>query len=1279
MERIRVLGHVLWFAQVLVSAFIALTSSLAFSAPPAVVNRQAPVIPTNYAQSLPLPSAQCQAVVDYLNSVSNGCNGAQMVTPCPIWSELLEDEPVATIESQNSGNLTTTRFNNFGSGCTETPLDWNMYGICTAPQWKYFGKSICRCELNQFEHDGTCVTSCPEGFKSEQRTCVKEPSSKNDGMGDGTNKPCLGNPCNPGTGTKTQREILYQSAAVNGPAIALMYNSRQPDDPLQQWSGGFGKGWISNLEQRITPTGDGIVTTRRADGKNWTFGAPGTGGMYTRDSDINDTLERMVDGSGVTTGWRVMAANGDLVELYDANGNLQSVTRRDGTSHTYTYSTATTNPTIAPWRELLIQVSDSFGRSLSFVYDTKSHIVSMSDAAGQSLLFEYDGPTGGCASPSTSNPACSAGNLTKITYQDGRQRLFHYNEAANINGGASCPSLPNGLLNHLTGITDENGTRFASYEYECSGRATATQHAGAVNRYSFTYNGDGTTTVVDPLGTNRLFSFQIVQGVVYDAGISQPCAHCGVNFASAQYDSNGNPSFRVDFNGNRIDYTFDLARNLETSRTEGLTSAGATTPETRTISTQWDANFRLPTAIAEPLRITTNVYDPDGTMCGARGALCSRTSQATTDGDGSQAFSAPPTGTPRTWTYTYNDNGSMLTMDGPRTDISDVTTYTYYSNDDADLGKRGNLASVTNPAGHVTSITAYNAHGQPLTIIDPNGLTTTLVYDPRQRLTSRTVGTETTSYEYDGVGQLTKITLPDGSFLTYSYDGAHRMTGMQDNLGNRIAYALDAMGNRTQEQVFDPGNNLAQTRSRVFNNLNRLFQEIGAASQVTQYAHDNQGNVTSVTDPLTKVTANAYDALNRLRQVTDPGLGVTQYAYNGLDALTAVTDPRSLTTSYTVDGLGNLTLQASPDTGNTANTYDAAGNLLSQTDAKSQSTSYVYDALNRVTLITFHDGSKQAYAYDLGTNGLGRLSSITETDAGNSVTNVIAYAYDPHGRVTGETRTLGGQAYVTAYSYDAFGRMNGMTYPSGRTVEYAFDALGRVSQVTTTKPGDSPQVVVQNVAYHPFGGVTGYTFGNGQVYSRGVDQDGRIASYTLGGSAFGIAFDAASRITGITEVGNPSNANAYGYDALDRLTSAVLPSSNFAYSYDPVGNRLTKTIGAGTDSYAYEATSNRIASVTPSSGPVKSFAFDAVGSTVADGANTYAYDTRGRMVQAVSSLGTTTYQVNALGQRVRKTNSSGDTIFHYDTRGRLIAETDPGGVLKRELIYLGDIPVGAVQ
>jgi YD repeat-containing protein len=111
-----------------------------------------------------------------------------------------------------------------------------------------------------------------------------------------------------------------------------------------------------------------------------------------------------------------------------------------------------------------------------------------------------------------------------------------------------------------------------------------------------------------------------------------------------------------------------------------------------------------------------------------------------------------------------------------------------------------------------------------------------------------------------------------------------------------------------------------------------------------------------------------------------------------------------------------------------------------------------------------------------------------------------------------------------------------------------------------------------------------------------------------------------------------------------------------------------------TEPYTYSSMSNRIATVG-----TRSFSYDANGSATADGNNTYAYDSRGRMMQAASVLGATNYKVNALGQRVRKTNSLADTVFHYDTNGRLIAESDPAGGVTREIFYLGDIPVGIAQ
>ncbi len=1118
-----------------------------------------------------------------------------------------------------------------------------------------------------------------------------------------------GNPADPATGMKAQVEPIYAAASAVFPLrLSLQYRSKRVDDTFDAWLGAFGMGWSSPFERRIKfynpGTGPGLAGgsygVTRPDGRELEFRPPASGKVFPATADIADRLERRVAADGITlTGWQYTSADGDLVELYDAKGLLLSISERSGMSYRFTYASGTSNdtavsryPADAPactrvhptaftgWlvgAKRLLCVTDTVGRQLDFEYDAVlPRVVKMYDPAGQAYGFEYD----------------AARNLTRISFPDTTAKVYHYNEPANINGGAACTGQAGGLPNQLTGITDENGDRFADYEYDCTGRATNTRHAGGAGKITFQYNADGTTTVSDYLGdpaaptiTPRRYSFQKTLAVARKTGIvdpatgqPKPCAGCGA-VAATTYDANGNVASRTDWNGNRTNYSYDLARNLEAARSEGLASSGATTPQTRTISTEWHASFRLPARIAEPLRITTYAYDPDGSICGARGALCSKSIQATTDVDGTQGFTAAPAGTPRTWTYTYNANGSVLTVDGPRTDIADVTTYAYYANDDADAAKRGNVATISNAAGQVTSITAYNPHGQPLTIVDANGMTTTLTYDARLRLKSRDAGGEVTGYDYDNAGQLAKVTLPDGSYLAYTYDGAHRLTGISDSLGNNIVYTLDAMGNRTHEEVRDPANTLAQTRSRVYNDLNRLFRELGAENQTTEYAYDDQGNVLSVKDPLEHLTANQYDALNRLKEVTDPALGLTQYGYNGLDALTQVTDPRNLVTGYTVDGLGNLTLQSSPDTGNTTSTYDAAGNLLTQTDAKGQLTTYTYDALNRVTLITFHDGSKQAYAYDQGTNGIGRLSSITETNAAAQVTSQIAYAYDLHGRVTSDTRVVAGVQYATAYAYDGFGRLVGVTYPGGRTLTYTLDALGRVGQIDIAKDNQS-QTVVSGVAYQPFGGVKSFTFGNGQVYTRTYDQDGRISAYGTGPQwSFQIGYDPASRIESIVDLGTPQYSNSYSYDSLDRLTGVLGASSDFGYAYDAVGNRTSKRAGTQTDTYAYSATSNRLSSITPAAAPVRSFVFDANGSTTADGNNTYAYDVRGRMVNAVGPVGTADFQVNALGQRVRKSSSLGETIFHYDTRGHLIAETDPAGALKREIFYLGDIPVGVVQ
>ena len=342
----------------------------------------------------------------------------------------------------------------------------------------------------------------------------------------------------------------------------------------------------------------------------------------------------------------------------------------------------------------------------------------------------------------------------------------------------------------------------------------------------------------------------------------------------------------------------------------------------------------------------------------------------------------------RTWAYTYNSYGQVLTAKGPRTDLNSTTTYTYYT---CTTGTQcGELETSTDALGHVTTFNTYNAHGQPLTITDPNGVVTTLTYDLRQRLLSREVGTETTGYTYWPTGLLETATLPDSSTITYTYDGAHRLTRITDSAGNYINYTLDALGNRTADNTYDPTSTLRRAHTRVFNTLSQLYQDInaaGTATVTTTLAYGAQGNQTSIDAPLSRNTGKTFDALNRLGQITDPNSGITQLSYDANDNLASVKDPLNLTTTYTHNGFGDVTQLVSPDTGTRLSTYDSGGNLKTATDARGAVGTYSYDALNRVTQVAYTDQTIN-FTYDTGTNGVGRLTGAA--DANHS----LSWAYD---------------------------------------------------------------------------------------------------------------------------------------------------------------------------------------------------------------------------------------------------------------------------------------------
>jgi YD repeat-containing protein len=1042
----------------------------------------------------------------------------------------------------------------------------------------------------------------------------------------------VGNPINSGTGNKFLLQEDFNGSTSQGLTFIRYYNS------LYESKNNIGFDWSHTYSRKITLTYlDTNVAAIRPDGQAIPFQLAGS--VWKSDADITAKLEQFKDTAGVTSGWRYTTSE-DEVELYDAAGMLLSITSRNGLTRTVSYSDGTPgltggyvldalgNPTTTPLPPgLMIRLSDASGRALNFGYDKTSRIVLMRDPANQVYHYEYD----------------ANNNLSKVTYPDGKAKQYLYAETAYTGGASPSPA------HALTGIIDENSMRYATYAYDFTGRAISTEHAGSAGHvgliysdpYSSTVGGVPGATVTDPLGTPRTYKFTTILGVVKSAGTNQPGGSgCGAAASSVTYDANGNIASRTDFNGNKTTYIYDLTRNLETSRTEA-----AGTSVARTITTTWHPTFRLPTQITEPGRVTNPAYD------------------ATTGNLLTKSITDTVSNTTRTWTDAYTTaadgtlDGLLKTVDGPRTDVSDITSYTYYPN--------GDLKTVTNALGHVTQITSYDPNGHPLTVVDPNGLTTTLSYTPRGWLASRTIGPETTRYTYDGVGQLTQVLLPDSSNINYTYDAAHRLTDITDTLGNRIHYTLDNIGNRTQENVYDNLNTLVQTKSRAFDALNRLWKEISALNQTTLYTYDPDGNLTSITDPLTHTTVNAYDALNRLTQVTDAASGVTRYGYDPLDQLKSVTDPRNLVTSYNVNALGDQTQLTSPDTGVTNKTYDSAGNLKTSTDARGQVSTYSYDALNRVSGISYTSGTAISFTYDSGPNALGRLTQMSD-EAGTTT-----WTYNSQGRIASRTQTEGTLSQSLTYAYDGSGRLSQVTYPSGRIISYGYDAQGRIN---TLKLNGLP--LLSNVQYQAFGPAKSWTWGNNTNYNRSFDNDGRMASYPLGTTNLrSLSFDAASRIYGITDT-SPAANQVMGYDTLDRLTSWVAPNVNQSYSFDANGNRTSLTLGSTLYSYLYPAASNRLASVA---GPTpKTESYDLAGNLIGDGTNSFVYNSRGRLSQVTAGGSTVSYLINGLGQRIVK-NGASPTYFLFDQGGHLTGEYDASNTPIEETVYLGEIPVAVLK
>ena len=514
---------------------------------------------------------------------------------------------------------------------------------------------------------------------------------------------------------------------------------------------------------------------------------------------------------------------------------------------------------------------------------------------------------------------------------------------------------------------------------------------------------------------------------------------------------------------------------------------------------------------------------------------------------------------------------------------------------------------------------------------------------------------------YDALGRVVQVTHPDtlsGIALTSKSCYAPFVTVTLDPSGARKRETKDAYGRVVKIEEYSTTASTCDTA-------------VGTPYATTNYTYDLLGNLTKVMDALGNRTTMRYDTLSRKLAMSDPDMST-----NGTTMCADLT---------TVNPAASYPWYAVPCWNYQ---YDAAGNLTRQTDAKNQHLWFRYDGLNRRTQKDYTTqkaaGSGDVrYVYDdtvTTFNRKGRLKQVV--DAATNVT----FEYDAMGRTSKSTRVLDGTTYVTTSVYDGLGRLKDVTYPGAtpKTVEYLY--TGPILERVRDKSGSGTTIYAIYSNYTSLGQAQTITYGNGVVTTSTFADPAHSAC--IPANSFKLCtlktqkgtnplyqdltytFTADGNMDLITD---PINGNQdFGYDNLDRLTTAIGPYGNGGavitrtYTYNEIGNILTNSwLTAGTYTYPTSGAGVVRPHAVRVAGPY-SYSYDNNGnqtgitSTDGDYSSSTTFNVDNRMASAVTTFGSTTvnstFVYDGEGERVKKIVGTTTTryiskLYECDTTG----------------------------
>lgn len=615
--------------------------------------------------------------------------------------------------------------------------------------------------------------------------------------------------------------------------------------------------------------------------------------------------------------------------------------------------------------------------------------------------------------------------------------------------------------------------------------------------------------------------------------------------------------------------------------------------------------------------------------------------------------------------YTYDTYGNLASVDGDGVYVE--YSYTY-----------GDYSAETEPAYSVIITETYPDVDNITTsqgAFFSGDVTKTSYYDKWGNLVKTVDGEgNITTYTYDYLGRVLKVTNPDNTTQVYSYNDTTNRIYITDENGKRIMYRFDGIGRELGlYHINEAGTTWAITYYQSYDSYGNMMGHSpyrdGIADSTTKYTYysDNStkterlrnrlsGSIISENVYTYTIPENNVNAVAVTRTKTDTEDVVitnytNQYGFKIKD--TVEHDSTVYEQSYTTDNAGNI-LTVKDFKGVTAHTYtyDYRGRVLKDTFPIG-STTNVYDGAFLSQTKDSYNRVVKTYAY----NTQGKLiSEITPID--NDTDNIVDYYYDRNGNLTKTVTTTGDGTTTRTVSnvYDNRNRLIAANDGSGFYTRYEYDNMANVTRMATgvstlTEALDRDVHSVTDYEYSyrdflttvtdPMGYTESYTYNSRGTKLTYTDKNGTLFEYTYNGAPWLLSETA-------TGTDNTTQTISYTYDYLGNIAQMVDESGTVVYTYDGLGNVLTETKGTLVKEYSYDLNGNR------TSADITQGTFSHLVE--------YTYDNNNRLSRVTDDNGYTQYVYDKNNRLTSEKSYNGSTL------SKLITQSEytyyPGGLLK---------------